>query len=306
MGFTAVFGFVFSDVKGFSQGKYNPTGRNVGDVVITHGGVCGNVSKDLVNIETPVSFVTMFEPDALGMEARMQLEVSGVNLLNAVNVKNGMGLWLAVMNENGDLAGSISRQPDCAAMEALIDERGEAIIRECDNVVLEIDMNEAIAEKVLDLAEKYRKDVYAIVANMSVILKRPDFLRRTRMFILNEIEAGALFGCALEGKSRAETLRAAKKGAEKYGIREIIVTMGAQGAVYYDAQTGESGEIPARKVAMVDSTGAGDAFFSGAVAARMRGIPIRRAAELGTVLAALTIQTEESACPRMPHFFDNL
>ena len=53
---------------------------------------------------------------------------------------------------------------------------------------------------------------------------------------------------------------------------------------------------------MVDSTGAGDAFFSGTVAARMRGLSLRDSARLGAHLAALTIRTEESTCPRVEDF----
>ena len=61
MGYIAVFGSVFVDIKGFPFGKYLPTGRNVGDVKIVHGGVCRNVAEDLANVGAQVSFVTMFE-----------------------------------------------------------------------------------------------------------------------------------------------------------------------------------------------------------------------------------------------------
>lgn len=305
MGFTAVFGCVFVDVKGFSYDRYNPLGRNVGDVRIVHGGVCRNVAENLANIGSPVSFVTMFEPNALGDEVHRRLSARKVNLDYAGEYPAGMGMWLAVMDENGELAGSISRQPDFAGIEGKIDEMGDEIVLACDNIVLEIDMNEEIARKVFALAEKYNKDVYVVVSNMSVILQHPEFLRKARLFILNEIEAGALFDCHLDTATRKEALAAAIAGANRLGIREIIVTMGGLGAVYYDSAAGESGEIPAQKVRMVDSTGAGDAFFSGTIAARMRGMSLRTAAEKGTALAALTIQSEESTCPRMEGFLND-
>ena len=44
----------------------------------------------------------------------------------------------------------------------------------------------------------------------------------------------------------------------------MVVTMGEQGAVY--ARTdGERGMVPAKKVDVIDTTGAGDAFFAGTV-----------------------------------------
>lgn len=303
MGSTAVFGAVFVDIKGFPFGKYLPTGSNVGDVKIVHGGVCRNVAENLANVGAAVSFVTMFEPGAIGEDVRRRLAARGVDLKHAVSADAGMGMWLAVMNEKGDLAGSISRQPDFSAMERLVESAGDEIVRDCDSIVLEIDMRASIAERVLDLAEKYGRDVYVVVGNMSVILRHPEFLSRARLFILNEIEAGALFECALDRCDPEAVLRVARREALARRIREIVVTLGDQGAVYFDAQTGTGGCIPAEPTRVVDSTGAGDAFFSGTVAARSRGLSLEASARLGARLAALTIGSEESTCPRVDDFF---
>lgn len=302
MGFTAVFGSIFVDFKGFPFDKYLPTGRNVGDVKIVHGGVCRNVAENLANVGAPVSFVTMLENDGIGEEVRRRLTERGVDLKYAVTADMGMGLWLAVMDERGDLAGSVSRQPDFTSMENNVDQRGDEIVAACENIVLEVDMRASIAEKVFALAEKHRKDVYVVVGNMSVILQKPEFLSKVKLFIMNEIEAGCLFGCEVERTNPASVLQLVRREADARGIREIVVTLGDQGSVYYDAASGESGHIPAQPTTLVDSTGAGDAFFSGTVAARSRGLSLGRAAQLGAQLAALTIRTDESTCPRMESF----
>ena len=299
---TVVFGSVFVDIKGFPFGEYHPKERNVGDVKIAHGGVCRNVAENLANVGCPVSLVTMFEDTAMGNDVRGRLGARGVDMGYAVEAKAGMGMWLVVLDESGDVAGSISRQPDFSAMEQLVDTRGDEIVRGCDAVVLEIDMRATIAEKVFALAEKYNKDVYVLVGNMSVILKRPDFLSKVRLFILNEAEAGRLFGCKLDPAKPDEVIETVRREAAARDIREIIVTLGSHGAVYCDLAGGESGYVPIEPAHMVDSTGAGDAFFSGAVAAQVRGKSLAEAARLGTHLAALTIQSKESNCPRIENF----
>ena len=119
MGMTAVFGSVFVDVKGFSFNKYIPTGRNVGDVKIAHGGVCRNVAENLANVGCGVTLVSMFENNAIGDDVRRRLAARNVDLQFARSVPAGMGMWLAVMDENGNLAGSVSRQPDFAAMHGI-------------------------------------------------------------------------------------------------------------------------------------------------------------------------------------------
>ena len=125
MGMTAVFGSVCVDVKGFSFNKYIPTGRNVGDVKIMHGGVCRNVAENLANVGCDVTFISMFENDAIGDDVRRRLAVRQVDMRYAKSVPAGMGMWLAILDENGDLAGSISRQPDFTMLEKLIREAGK-------------------------------------------------------------------------------------------------------------------------------------------------------------------------------------
>lgn len=302
MAYTAIFGSVFVDIKGFPFGKYLPTGRNVGNVKIVHGGVCRNVAEDLANVGCNVCFVTMFEDSAIGEDVRRRLLNRGVDLKYAVSAEGGMGMWLAVLNDAGDLAGSISRQPDFSALEKLVEQRGDEIVKNCMNIVLEIDMRASIAEKVFALAQKYNKDVYVIVGNMSVILKYPQFLAKTRLFIMNEIEAGSLFGCELERTDPNRVLEITRREAAALGIREIVVTLGDQGSVFFDATTADCGHVAAEQTVMVDSTGAGDAFFSGTVAARMKGLSLREAAEMGAHLAAMTICTDESTCPLVQDF----
>ena len=304
MACAAVIGVVFVDIKGFPLDKCSANGKNVGDVKIVHGGMCRNVAENFANIGLPVSFVTMFEDSGIGEEVRRRLAARGVDLKHAVTAEAGMGMWLAVMNESGDLAAAISRQPDFSALERVVEQHGDEIMQSCDNIVLEIDMRASIVEKVFALAEQYGKDVYALAGNMSVILKRPELLSRVKLFIMNEIEAGNLFGCEVKREDPASVLELIRREAGARGIRELVVTLGDQGSVYYDSQSGECGHVPAEPAVMVDSTGAGDAFFAGTVAARIRGMDLGSAARLGAKLATLTIQTDESTCPRMENFLN--
>ena len=299
MGRTAVIGVVFVDVKGFPHGKYIPTGRNIGDVRIVHGGVSRNVAQNLANVGNDVTFVTMFEPDALGSGVRANLAANGVDLTYAIEAPAGMGIWLAVMNENGDLAGSISRQPDSSRLDALFQERGDEIMQNCDDVVLEIDMRASIADRVFELAEKHRRDIYVIVGNMGVILKRQALLSRARLIVMNEIEAGLLFGCTLDPADPERVLEVTRMEAKKRDLKQIVVTLGVHGSIYFDSRNGDAGFVPAEPTRLVDSTGAGDAFFSGTVDGLIHGMSLRDACARGAHLASLTIQTEENTCPRI-------
>lgn len=300
-----VVGVVFLDIKGFPFFKYDAVGTNLGNVLMTHGGVARNVAVNMANLGAEVEFVTMLDDDSLGREARLRLRGAGVKLTHAVSTPDkGMGMWLAVFNEKGDLAGSVSHMPDASPIERLFDEKGEEIIRSCRGVALEIDLSEKVSERVFELAERFDKPVYAIVANMSVILRRPDFMARTACVILNEIEAGRLFGREIRALSPEETLEAVSEAAPAMGIRSIVVTMGARGAVYLDAENGLRGVCPAVPYRVVDTTGAGDAFFSAVVESLARGMRLDDAVTCGARLASMTVSTSESTCPHVDeHFF---
>ena len=77
----------------------------------------------------------------------------------------------------------------------------------------------------------------------------------------------------------------------------MVVTMGAEGAVYANLQ-GEKGICPARKVQVKDTTGAGDSFCAGVAIGMTYGKTMAEAVEIGTTLAASVITSSENVCPR--------
>ena len=86
-------------------------------------------------------------------------------------------------------------------------------------------------------------------------------------------------------------------------IPKMVVTMGSEGAAYAD-QEGSCGVYPAMKVDVVDTTGAGDAFFAGVCVGLTYGKTMREACAIGTRLSSTVICTSENICPRfMPEEF---
>jgi ribokinase len=95
-------------------------------------------------------------------------------------------------------------------------------------------------------------------------------------FMANDHEAARLTGQADFEKS-AEELKT--KGA-----RHVIIKLGASGC--YGLGDSYSGIVPATKVNVVDTTGAGDAFAAGLIAALHRGEDFRSACQAGNLAGA--------------------
>lgn len=292
-----VVGNVFVDIKGFPDDQYIPTGRNAGRVETVHGGVGRNVAEDIANMELRPVFVSMVDDTATGIEVKRKLKNHKVNTDYIPEVPDGMGIWLAVFDNSGDLAGSISKRPNMDAMIELLDAKGDEIFRDADSIVIEIDVDKEIVKRVFKYAEKYGKRVYAVVANMGIASQRRDFLQSIDCFICNVGEAGILFVDNFNDKTPDEMCDILSQKVISAHIPSMIVTMGSRGAVYADMY-GDKGACPAERVTVRDTTGAGDAFCAGAVVGLTYGKSMREAVEIGTHLASSVIGSSENVCPR--------
>ncbi|MGF9713228.1 PfkB family carbohydrate kinase [Paenibacillus naphthalenovorans] len=103
--FVSVIGTIFVDCKGFPQKNYNPTGRNLGSIEFVHGGVGRNVAENMANLELPIAFVTTVDDTGLGEEIKKRLIRSGINTEYLKSTPSeGVGMWLAILDENGDFS----------------------------------------------------------------------------------------------------------------------------------------------------------------------------------------------------------
>ena len=284
-----VIGATFVDIKGFPNDTYLPTGRNVGRIEYIHGGVARNLVEDIANVELRPTFISIVDTTPLGTDVLQKLINHKVNVDYVQRIPDGMGTWLAVFDNNGDVAGSISKRPNMLP--------GDEIFAAADAAVVEVDIDKDIVKTVLDLCEKHGKKVFGLVSNMSIAAKRRDLLRRYTCFICNQQEAGQLFLDDYSQKSPEEMRDILADRLPKAEIPSMVVTMGGQGAVYADLQ-GNKGICPARKVQVQDTTGAGDAFCAGVSIGLTYGKTLPEAIDIGSALAASVITSSENVCPR--------
>ena len=292
-----VIGATFVDIKGFPMDNYIPTGRNVGRVEYLHGGVARNVVEDIANVELRPTFLGIVDDSPMGADVLRKLQNHKVNTEYVQVVPEGMGTWLAVFDNNGDVAGSISKRPNLMPILDLLLEKGDEIFSKVRSVVMEVDLEKDIVKTALELAQKHGCKVFGVVSNMSIAAKRRDFLQQFDCFICNRQEAGQLVLDDYETNTpqqMEQMLRGKVMGAR---IPSMVVTLGDQGAVYADME-GNSGAVPARNVQVKDTTGAGDAFCAGVAIGLTYGKTLAEAIQIGSTLAASVITSSENVCPR--------
>ena len=292
-----VIGATFMDIKGFPNDTYIPTGRNAGRVEYIHGGVARNVVEDIANAELRPTFLSIVDDTPMGAAVVQKLRNHKVNTQYILTRPDGMGTWLAVFDKTGDVAGSISKRPNLLPLLQLLEQRGDEIFSQVSSVVLEVDIDKVIVKKVFELVKKHGLKIFALVSNMSIALERRDFLMGFDCFICNQQEAGMLFLDDYSGKTREEMVEILAEKVCQAEIPAMVVTMGANGAVYADIN-GRKGICPARNVQVKDTTGAGDAFCAGVAIGLTYGKELPDAIEIGSMLAASVITSSENVCPR--------
>ena len=292
-----VFGAVFMDIKGYPLSKYIPGGRNVGRVVQTHGGVSRNVAEDIANVELRPTFVSVVDDTGSGEDVIRHLRRHKINTDYIRRVPDGMGTWLAIFDNSGDVVASISRRPELGSLLEVLEEHGEDLIGRADSVVVELDMDVPVLKKIFALARQYKKDIYAVVSNMSIAMERRDLLQQTSCVVCNIQEAEMLFSEDYTNIPPEKLHLLLADRLLRSGIPKMVITLGSEGAVYADAE-GLSGCCPAQKTDVIDTTGAGDAFFSGVTIGLTYGKTLPESCEIGTRLALSVISTKESVCPR--------
>ena len=292
-----VIGAAFVDIKGFPYDVYIPDGRNAGRVEYVHGGVARNVVEDIANVELRPVYLGLVDDSPLGEDVLQKLRNHKVNCDYVKRVDDGMGTWLAVFDNNGDVAGSISKRPNMMPILEVFEEHGDEIFSQADSIVVQVDLAKEIIKKTIEFAKKYNKKLFALVSNMSIAAERRDFLQDFDCFICNRLEAGILFSDDYSNVPREELKYIISEKVSRAQIPSMIVTMGGEGAVYA-TKDGEKGACPARNVQVKDTTGAGDAFCAGASIGLTYGKTFAEAIEIGSHLAASVITSSENVCPR--------
>ena len=292
-----VIGAVFVDVKGYPESNFIPAGRNAGRVEHVHGGVGRNVVEDIANCELRPTFVSLVDESGDGLDVIRKLQNHKVNTDYVWKTRDGMGTWLAVFDNDGDVVASISKRPNLLPIVDILERHGDEIFAAADSVIVEIDIDKDIVKRTLKLAQKYHKKVYSVVGNMSIALERRDFLKSIDCFVCNIQEAGLLFFDDYSDRTTEEMVEILSEKVIAAQIPSMIVTMGGDGAVYADMH-GDKGFCPARKVDVIDTTGAGDSFCAGVAVGLTYGKTLQEACDIGSMLAASVIVTTESVCPR--------
>lgn len=240
-----------------------------------------------------VTMVTKLGRDVFGdvaLRTMAELQMPKDRLLYSEDHETGIALIL--VDERTSQNEIVIVPGACATITPEEVRRLEPLIGESEYVLLQLEVNQDANELVAEIAQRAGCKVIVNTAPFSPLSDA--FLSRVYMVTPNEVEAEQLTGV------RVDSFASAKKAAAFFyekGVKKVIITLGERGV--FVSSDGREEIVPAFHVQAVDTTGAGDAFNGGLLAALSENADIWEAARFASALAALSVQ-RLGTTPSMP------
>lgn len=280
-----VLGDVGVDVLTVMHSELRPGTDTTATVRSTGGGAGANVACWLASLGVEVTLMAAVGDDAAGQLCRDELTSSGVGTALAVYPDAATGCVVVLVDPAGERSMLCDRGANLVLSPA---DLPEALFRpgahlHLSGYTLLHDGPRAAGLRALQLARAAGMTISVDPASTAPLAAYgPDgFLADTAgadLLLPNLAEAQLLSG---EGEPAAAALAL----AQRYGA--VVVTCGADGAVW--AGGGAAGQQQAEPGGVRDTTGAGDAFTAGLLAAWLTSAPLPECASAGSQVAARAI-----------------
>jgi ribokinase len=243
-----------------------------------------------------VAMIGCVGSDAYGSQLRDALLVEGIDCQAVAAVNGSSGVALIVVDDSSQNAIVIVAGSNGALTPASL-QTFDAVLQGADVIVCQLEVPMDTVGYALKRGRELGKTLILNPAPASGPLPA-EWYASIDYLIPNESEASALSGVTVD------SLDSAKEAATRLieaGAGKVIVTLGAQGALFADGQGFE--HLVAPKVKAVDTTAAGDTFVGGFAAALSAGKSEAEAIRFGQVAAALSV-TRAGAQPSIPTLHD--
>lgn len=244
-------------------------GEEIADLEIYHGGSAANFAVGASRLGLKVGMLGCVGDDEFGKEAIEGLRREGVATEFVRVMKGKKTGMVCVLVDKGGGRRMLAHRGANAELEAIVDSLPVAKFLQLSNVSRNV---------LMKVKGSRGRACISLDPGGSAIELRPEDLEGVDVLLLNELECRLLTGSEYKEGTRKLTDYA----------KLVVVKLGERGAYAFDGKEEEARR--ALKVNVVDTTGAGDAFDAGFMAAFIRGMSKEECLRWGIAIASLKIQ----------------
>jgi pseudouridine kinase len=260
------------------------------------GGVARNIAENLVRLGVPVTLLTAVGDDYAGEDILNNADDVGIDVSRALIIENATtGTYMAALDPGGDLFFGLDDLRVLSHITRDYLRLNRDAFRECAMVALDMNLNEDALMEAIQMAREYGKPISVDPTSAERAVRLRAHLPLLNLITPNIAEAEAMLDSP-PIQTPADALNAAR-ALVALGVGAVVITQAESGACY--ATTDESGQFPAVKVEIVDTTGAGDALSAAVIFGTLQGFGVGESLQLGLRAAALTLHSPETVVPEL-------
>jgi pseudouridine kinase len=288
-----VLGAAITDIMGFPLDGLIPADSVPGNITKASGGVGRNIAENLVRLGLPVELITAFGDDDNGRLLLAECQKLNIGVRHSILAEGQPGaLHLAVLNEKNDLFSGIA---DLRIMDSITPaylERQTGTLQNARAICLETNLPADTIKWFL--AQEWEVPLYLDPVSDRLAMKVNTQLGKFHTIKANRRQAEILSGQRI---LQPKDLESIAQQWLKEGVQRVFITLGSQGA--FVANQEQQLHIPAAKVPVVNTTGAGDAFYAGVLWASLRKWPLEDCCRAGLAASTVAVRSTTAINPEL-------
>lgn len=253
-----------------------------GTFLMNPGGKGANQAVAVARLGGQVSFICKTGNDIFGHQSQQLFEEEGIDTTFLFSdLENPSGVALITVDDNAENCIVVASGANANLLPADLKKADEAIER-ADLLLMQLEIPMASIEYAARKAASLGKQVILNPAPASPL--SADLLRDLYLITPNETEAEAISGIKITDLDSAGQ---AAEAIARQGVRNVIITLGAKGALIHS--NGQQELVPAYPVKAVDTTAAGDVFNGALAVAIAEGRTLVEAVRFASKASAISV-----------------
>lgn len=236
-----------------------------------HGGKGLNVGLAAHRLGAEVAMLLPLGTDAAANEVTKLIKNAGLDSRWLINTGPQSGFGVGFIGPNGQNFLAVYPGANALLNEEHV-EKTLAALPSLELVYAQFEIPEAAIRAAFEIA--HQRGIRTMLNPSPWRTTDPGLLNLTDILVVNETEAAALFGLGDQQMSLVQCLKGISQWAEQiaWAGELLVVTLGEYGCVALAEK--QVLQLPAWPVAVLDATGAGDAFSAGLAAALLNNLDL--------------------------------
>lgn len=255
------------------------------DYQIAYGGKGANQAVAAARLGANVQFIGAVGDDLIGQEMKHAFAEEGIDTSAITTLSNqNTGLAMIQVSDNGENSIVISSGANSGVSVELV-EQFKSAIEQSSILLVQLEIPLQAVEYAINFAKSVNTKV---VLNPAPAKKlSPSLLTQIDMITPNETETEILTGVKVYDE---KTACQAAQYFHKFGIQQVLITLGPKGVYVSDRNTSSQGKIiQGFRVKAVDTTAAGDTFNAGVVTGLLENNTLEESILFAHAAAALSV-----------------